>query len=140
MFTALAELQIAVVLPLLDQANDIGPWQAIFVHAEFGDASAVMQSLTEALLVPDTKNPLGPVYFPLIPPVGAALRALRAAYADAGHPFCQLDLTVNDANGRYHFEFSDDRSLRVHGEPDPEADARLLQRFNELAGISTNRD
>ncbi len=130
--STLPDIQNDAVMAVLDGADAVAPWRGIFVHAEFGDDTAVMDYLAAAFLIGGTATSPELVSFPLDTQSNSALRAMHAAFAEAGQGFTQLDLFITDEEGRYRFEFSHERPKRLFGEREPEADAHLFACYERL--------
>jgi hypothetical protein len=126
----MAERQADVVSALLDTIGR-DDWSQAFVHSEFHDEGDFPGDLQEGfLIVPEADEPTCASLL-VETEVGQALRAMREAYVKAGHGFSRADLVVN-AGGAYRFELGDEPSLRLAGQPDPEARERLQRRFEAL--------
>lgn len=134
MAESLAQLQADVVNAFLDEFEDRPGWTKGFIHAEFAVIGDTPQSLAEAFLVGERAGAAGPEHVPLGWPVLRALEALWTGHARAGQGFAQLDLLVAAPDGRYHFAFSSEPSLRLAGKPDPAAEIYLAERYAEIVG------
>jgi hypothetical protein len=132
MFTQLAARQSEVVAAFMDSVEPELSWRKAFIHAEFRADDPDAPSLTEMFLVLARPDPARPHWLPLEFPVLAALERLYRDYLAAGQGFTRLDLTIAAPDGEYRFEFSRVPSPRLDGQPDPDAERRLLRRYAAL--------
>lgn len=132
MSPSLTQLQADVVNAFLDEFEEDADWVTGFVHAEFSLSGGTPQSLVEAFLIRSAPDPKCPDFVPIGWPTIKALEALHVGYRAAGQPFERLDLQIAAPDGRYRFEFSQQPSLRLAGEPDPAAESDLAERYAAL--------
>jgi len=132
MFSTLGKLTDDLVNALLDDVELVPDWRKAFLHAELRDAGDQVESLAEAFVMGAEPTLQRPPLILLTSPVMTALEALYFAHRNGGTGFAQLELTVTAPDGRYRVQFSNEPSLRLAGERDPEAASRLTDRYAEL--------
>ena len=131
MFSKLAEAQSATVDALFDLI-DVEDWAFAFLHAEFSEHDPPLCFLRGFLVVRGEQGPEKAPYSMSDNSLEEVLQQLFSVYAQSGNAFRRLDLTIKNEGG-YRFEFNDTPSLILQGKPDPEGQAQLSARFEELA-------